>query len=130
MLEGLPDAPPEVPAVSDASASLEGRARAYLDINCAHCHRLEGSASNSGLFLDFTEDEGTAIGIGKHPVAAGRGSGDAELVIAPGEPGNSILTYRMASTEAGVAMPELGRAVVDEEGVALVRAWIAGMEEG
>lgn len=128
LLEGLPDAPPDVPAVSNESARLEARARAYLDINCAHCHRLQGSASNSGLFLDYTEDDPTKTGIGKHPVAAGRGSGDAEVVIVPGEPDNSILTYRMASTEAGVAMPELGRAVVDEDGVALVRAWIAGME--
>lgn len=129
MLTGLPDAPPAVPDVWDTSASLEGRARAYLDVNCAHCHRLEGSASNSGLFLGWTENEPTRIGIDKHPTAAGRGSGDAVYVIEPGAPDRSILTYRMASTEAGIAMPELGRSVVDADGVALVRAWIAGMEE-
>ena len=28
-----------------------------LDINCAHCHRLEGPASNSGLFLTFGESD-------------------------------------------------------------------------
>ena len=128
LLDGLPDAPPEVPTVSDARASLDSRARAYLDINCAHCHRAEGSASNSGLFLEYTEASPTKIGIGKHPTAAGRGSGDAAVVIEPGAPDASILTYRMASTEAGVAMPELGRAVVDEDGLALVRDWIAGME--
>ena len=74
--------------------------------------------------------DATKIGIGKHPTAAGRGSGDAIYVVAPGAPDSSILTYRMASTEAGVAMPELGRALVDEDGVELVRAWIAGMEKG
>ena len=128
ILDGLPDAPPAVTSVADLDASLEDRARAYLDVNCAHCHRLEGSASNSGLFLGWGEHDRVKIGIGKHPTAAGRGSGDAIHVIAPGEPERSILTYRMASTEPGVAMPELGRSVVDEEGVALVRGWIAGMD--
>ena len=117
-----------VPNVFDASAPLGSRARAYLDINCAHCHRLEGSASNSGLFLDYDEDNPTALGIGKHPTAAGRGSGVAVVVIEPGAPEESILVYRMASTEAGIAMPELGRAVIDEDGIALVRAWIAGLD--
>ena len=30
-------------------------ARAYLDVNCAHCHNPEGSASNSSLFLRWTD---------------------------------------------------------------------------
>ena len=130
ILTGLPDAPPAVPEAADATASLEARARAYLDINCAHCHKATGSASNSGLWLDWAETDPTRIGIAKHPTAAGRGSGDAVFVIAPGEPDKSILTYRMASNEPGIAMPELGRAVADEAGVDLVRAWIAGMDGG
>lgn len=128
MLSDLPDAPPAVPAESDMTASVESRARAYLDINCAHCHKATGSASNSGLWLDYNVDEATKLGIAKHPTAAGRGSGNATFVIAPGEPDNSILTFRMASTEAGIAMPELGRSVIDEDGVELVREWIASMQ--
>ncbi|MGB3625159.1 MAG: SO2930 family diheme c-type cytochrome [Henriciella sp.] len=128
ILEGLPDAPPEVPPLHDASASLEGRARAYLDINCAHCHRAEGSASNSGLWLSYTESDPTKIGLGKHPTAAGRGSGEGVFEIEPGAPDQSILAYRMASTEAGVAMPELGRALVDEDGLGVVRDWIGEMQ--
>ena len=45
----------------------------------------------------------------------------------PGDPEASILVYRMASAEPGVAMPELGKATVHEEGLALVERWIAGM---
>ena len=67
-------------------------------------------------------------GIGKHPVAAGRGAWKLFQVIVPGAPDRSILAYRMASTEPGVAMPELGRSVPDPEGLALVRDWIAEME--
>jgi hypothetical protein len=34
----------------------------------------------------------------------------------------------MASTEPGVMMPELGRTLVHEEGLTLIRAWIDGMK--
>ena len=119
---------PSVPAVWNEDIDLEQRARAYLDINCAHCHKATGSASNSGLWLDWAIEDAVKWGVGKHPTAAGRGSGDALVVIKPGQPEKSILAYRMASDEAGVAMPELGRALVHDEGVALIDAWIEQME--
>lgn len=128
ILEGVPDAFPPAPSVYDLSKPLDARARAWLDINCAHCHKPDGSASNSGLVLSATETDPVKIGIGKHPVAAGRGAGNLFQVIVPGAPDRSILAYRMASTEPGVAMPELGRSVHDPEGLALIREWIAGME--
>ncbi|KCZ90056.1 SO2930 family diheme c-type cytochrome [Hyphomonas johnsonii] len=128
MLDGLPGHPPVAPAIHDVRLPVADRARAYLDINCGHCHKATGSASNSGLWLDSGETSPVHIGVGKHPTAAGRGAGDSLYVIAPGAPDQSIMVYRMASTEPGVAMPELGRTVVDEDGVALVREWIASMD--
>ena len=68
-----------------------------------------------------------AIGIGKRPVAAGRGAGGHLFDIVPGSPDSSIMTYRMGSPEPGVAMPELGKATVDEEGLDIVRRWIEEM---
>lgn len=130
ILEGAP-APKKAPrtAVWDNPAEpLEARARAYLDGNCAHCHNARGMASNSGLFLDLEETNPSLIGVGKRPVAAGRGSGGLEFAIAPGQPDASILVHRMASTEPGVMMPELGRSLVHEEGLALVRDYIAKMQ--
>ena len=47
--------------------------------------------------------------------------------IVPGRPDESILAYRIASTHPGVMMPELGKRLVHDEGVALVREWIAAM---
>ncbi|MFN4185775.1 MAG: SO2930 family diheme c-type cytochrome [Hyphomonas sp.] len=128
ILEGLPESVEGEPYAFDASKPLDARARAWLDINCAHCHKADGSASNSGLWLSATEERGARIGLLKHPVAAGRGSGGLKQVIVPGDPGASILLYRMASTEPGVAMPELGRSVSDPESLALIREWIAAME--
>jgi len=131
ILEGAP-APEKAPRTAvwdNPSEPLEGRARAYLDGNCAHCHNARGMASNSGLFLDLEETNPSALGVGKRPVAAGRGSGNLEFAIAPGQPDASILAHRMASTEPGVMMPELGRSLVHEEGLALVRGYIAKMQK-
>jgi len=128
ILEGVPATRPVAPSVYDLSQPLDTRARAWLDINCAHCHKPDGSASNSGLVLSASETDPVKIGIAKRPVAAGRGAGDLFQVIVPGAPDRSILPFRMASVEPGIAMPELGRSVHDPEGLALIREWIAQME--
>lgn len=109
------------------SGTLRQRAQAYLRVNCGHCHAPKGSASNSGLFLDGSAKDAAAYGIGKRPVAAGRASGDLDFIIEPGKPDRSILVARMKSTDPGIAMPELGRALVHEEGVKLLEDWIASM---
>jgi len=129
LLEGAPPptARPRLAAWDDASQPVEARARAYLDVNCGHCHNPSGSASNSGLFLTAEETRPAALGIGKPPVAAGRGAGDLLVGVDPGHPDRSILAYRMASTEPGVMMPELGRTLRHEEGLDLVRAWIRAL---
>jgi uncharacterized repeat protein (TIGR03806 family) len=122
---------PTMPRWDDAaSAPLDARARAYLDVNCAHCHNPAGSASNSGLFLGYDVGDAKMLGIGKRPVAAGRGSGGRDFAIAPGDPDASIMIYRLESTEPGVAMPEVGRGTVHREGAALLRQWIASMPKG
>ena len=126
LLAGAPsnDSLPTVPAMGDADASVNSRARAYLDVNCAHCHRLEGPGSTSGLFLTYGEKNRTAWGYQKRPVAAGRGSGGMLYDIAPGDADASILHFRMASTDPGIMMPEVGRTMVDTEGLTLIRNWI------
>ena len=119
---------PAVPDFLDPGAPLDARARAWLDVNCAHCHRPEGPASNSGLFLTWGEKEPVRYGVNKRPVAAGKGSGGREFDIAPGDPDASILLYRVDSVEPGVMMPELGRHLPDPAAVALLREWIAAMK--
>ena len=125
LLDRLPADAPRLARWDDVNAPLVDRAAAYLETNCAHCHNANGAASNSGLFLDWHQPDATARGVGKHPVAAGRGSGGRLIDIASGRPDESIIAYRMASTEPGIAMPELGRNVTHAEGVKLIRDWIA-----
>ncbi len=127
LLSGLVENLPKVPETHNTSFPLNVRARAYLDINCAHCHKPDGSASNSGLMLEWGETDQTRLGVGKRPTAAGRGAGGLLTVITPGKPDTSILAFRMQSAEPGIDMPELGRTLVHDEGVALIREWITEM---
>ena len=108
-----------------SKARVRQAARAYLDVNCAHCHRPQASASNSGLDLRWEQADPSLLGIMKRPVAAGRGAGSMLFDVVPGKPDESILAHRMASAEPGVAMPELGKDTVDTEAVAVIRRWIA-----
>lgn len=108
----------------EKSGTLDERARSYLDINCAHCHSDEGPAKNSGLNLTIFETDSYRLGINKKPVAAGRGSGNLKFGIVPGHPEASILVHRMSTQEPGTMMPELGRTVPHDEGLALIKAWI------
>ena len=129
LLSGAPDLA-EIPAAADwhdVTAPLDKRARTWLDVNCAHCHRAEGPASNTGLFLTYGEDVPVRYGVLKRPAAAGRGSGDREFDIVPGEPDRSILTYRVESTVPGVMMPELGRHIADPDAVKLLAEWIGSL---
>lgn len=112
----------------DPKASLDARARAYLDINCGHCHNPKGPGNTSGLWLDAATDEPLRLGRCKLPIAAGKGTGDRRHDIVPGQPDASILAYRMASDDPSAMMPELGRSVVHDEGVRLIHDWIAAMD--
>ena len=130
LLEGGPS-PRQAPrnAVwTDETASLDARARAYLDINCSHCHNRVGPADTSGLHLEPWTPPSPQLGFCKLPIAAGSGTGDRKYDIHPGKPEDSIFIYRMASTDPAAMMPELGRSLAHEEGVALVYAWIETLQ--
>ncbi len=131
VLQNLPDAKSvkTLPIWNDdRSGPLQQRARAWLDINCAHCHQPTGSARQSGLDLRYTQTDPAQHGVMKMPIAAGRGSGGRLYDIVPGKAEGSVLIYRLESTEPGVMMPELPRRMIDVEGVKLIKEWINSMK--
>lgn len=129
-LDAVPSGADSLPRWTGRSSAAEiaPYARAYLDVNCAHCHQPGGGASNSGLDLRWEQHEPVALGVMKRPVAAGRGAGGHLFDVLPGQPDKSILVYRMESREPGVVMPEIGTSTIDRDGTAVVRQWIAEME--
>ena len=128
-LQGLPtlDHVPQNARWGDPHASLNDRARSYLDVNCSHCHSEVGPADTSGLFLEPSTPVGPNLGVCKLPIAAGSGTGNRPYDIVPGEPENSILVYRIDNVEPDEMMPELGRSTIHAEGLELVEQWIAAM---
>lgn len=130
ILAGMPDLSKveQLPDWKDSvHFTLEQRARAYLDVNCAHCHTKGGDAYDTGLFLEYEQKDTHYLGIMKEPVSAGAGAGGLNYDIIPGDARHSILAYRMNSKEPGTAMPELARTIIHKEGVQLIIDWIRKM---
>lgn len=85
----------------NTTVSVENRARAYLDINCAHCHSQNGKASDSRIFLGYElQFNETKISTNETAIKNAISSGK---------------------------MPMLGTTTIDEEGLLLVKAYIDGL---
>ncbi|HET7505923.1 MAG TPA: hypothetical protein VFK02_33115, partial [Kofleriaceae bacterium] len=139
MLTGAPPSS-EAPAAYDlrpieaggtgalAPADLDTAARAYLDINCAHCHNPRGvQGMTSQLFLNHDNTDAFHLGVCKRPGSAGAGTGGFTFDIVPGSPDTSILYFRTETQKVGAMMPLLGRSLTHERGAELLHAWIAAM---
>lgn len=139
---GLLDrAPDDAPAATDARTLvgvdpatlpddvLFPAARDYLDVNCAHCHNPDGDEGRSSqLFLNQDNDDPFRLGVCKKPGSAGKGTGGLTYDVVPGQPEASILWYRLQTDTLGEMMPDIGRSLVDVDGVALVAEWIRRLE--
>lgn len=109
---------------SDQTAALAPRARSYLHVNCAHCHRENaGGAVNSWMNYELPLEKMSLVGT--RPTQGTFGLAPA-FVVAPGDPFHSVLYYRVSKVGPG-RMPHLGSEMVDEQGTALLRDWIAGL---
>lgn len=127
MLEALPkwNVPGSSGMAADSAEDKHLRARAFLEVNCYHCHNPGGGAQNSGLRLDsFTNPMTTRQGICKPPIAAGKGADSGTYDIQAGSSGVSILVNRVASTDPGIKMPPTARSVMQGEAVLLLTDWV------
>jgi uncharacterized repeat protein (TIGR03806 family) len=115
---------PRLASIDDTGASLEHRARSYLDANCAHCHRPGAVRAH----FDASYDAGTSSAgpIGAE-VANALGTAGARVIVG-GDATRSIAARRIASTDPAIRMPPLASNVVDERGVATMRDWIGSLE--
>lgn len=116
--------PSRLPSMANpqlGKGSIDARARAYLDANCAHCHRPGGWAPGDvGLDLRYeTEIEATGL---CDTMKYFEWAGTAR--VAPGDPERSGLLARFLR-EDSLRMPSVGTSVVDASGAALLRGWIA-----
>jgi uncharacterized repeat protein (TIGR03806 family) len=100
---------------------LPERAITYLRANCASCHRREGYAKGSGVFFESAEAIAATV------CRSTKNVDGRDRVIVPGEPEASALVARMLSTDPYRHMPQGPIHIPDPDGIALLRAWIAGL---
>ncbi len=116
-----PDQQPRLSDPYDQAADLDHRARAYLHVNCAHCHRFNGGGA-AKIYVPFDKPIYQTEALGTRPTQGTFGIHDA-MIIAPGDPHRSVLYFRMAKAGPG-HMPHLGSQFIDRQGLALIRDWI------
>jgi putative heme-binding domain-containing protein len=108
----------------DGTQSLEARARSWLHVNCAGCHRFNGGGVVAA-HLNLDKPLAELRVVNERPTR-----GDFELrdarIVAAGQPYHSTLLYRIA-TEGSGHMPHVGSQTADEAGVRLIRDWIASL---
>lgn len=123
---GTPEVVDAVVRWDDAYASLQDRVRAYVDMNCAHCH-AEGSHCDYRPMRFAWHETANPLNLGLCVPPDEEVIPALTHIVNAGNPGRSVMHYRLASTEEAVRMPLLGRTVVHEEGLALITQWIESL---
>ena len=110
----------------DDQFSLEQRSRVWLDVNCAMCHRPNGSG-NATIDLQFDTPLQETKTIEVLPAQGDLGVADAKI-IAKGEPERSLLVHRVETLGQG-RMPGTGSNRIDAKAVELLTQWIRQMAD-
>ena len=112
---------------ADPDADIEERVRAYLDMNCAHCHRQGSHCDYRPVRFAYSETvDPNNLGICVEPDQ----QFDPSLthIITPGNVNRSMLHFRMNTNEEDKRMPLLGRTIIHREGVQLITDYINSLE--
>lgn len=135
LIVGLPRSVERTPPRIAARSGTERAALGYLHGNCGHCHNAQGPLNNIGMVLRHETGPtapaaiATTVAQPLKSLAPGQPAGTVWR-IKPGRPDQSGLAQRIASRYPALQMPPLGTELVDDEAVALLRRWIAELEEG
>lgn len=109
------------------TAPLDARARAYLHVNCAGCHRPNGGAVGE-MDLRFGAPFSSMKACGALAIEGDFGVAGAKLLV-PSSPSTSLISLRPKTLGYG-RMPPLGSSEVDVAGLAVLDAWISALPAG
>jgi uncharacterized repeat protein (TIGR03806 family) len=119
---------PQLPALArsdDPMASLETRARSYLDVNCSYCHQPGGPGV--ARFDARLSTPLALAGLVNGPLLNQAGD-PANRVVVPGDLAHSRIWQRITVRGAD-QMPPLATYERDLAGEALIRAWISALAD-
>ncbi|MGH7336727.1 MAG: parallel beta-helix domain-containing protein, partial [Myxococcota bacterium] len=122
--------PARLAQMTAAEIDEELRVRGFIETNCAHCHNRDGLAQSTGVFFDTFRRVNLNYGICKSPTTAGSSSGGRNFDIVPGSANDSIVSFRVHSTDASAQMPPIARSVSHNEAVGLLDDWIDNVVDG
>jgi uncharacterized repeat protein (TIGR03806 family) len=92
-----------LPNWDDSSVALDNRARAYIDVNCAHCHISGGQCEDQSIlnlaYETMLEETNILDQI-------------------------ETIEFRISEYNAGISMPFIGTTILHTEGVALIQAYL------
>ncbi len=110
--------------LDDVTAPVEHRVRSYLDSNCSQCHQPGSSVPHFDARLHVPlRAQNLVNGI----IEGQFNLGPDGRYLKPGDPALSAIHVRAASAVPGVAMPPLGKHVVDQQAVNLLQSYISGL---
>ena len=106
----------------DQGASLEARARSYLDANCSSCHAPGIVTADWDARMSTPLAEQRLIGGRARNPRAG-----ATYLLKAGAPEESLLYLRVRTVDPELRMPPLSRNRIDEAGSRLLADWITSL---
>ncbi|HEY4416572.1 MAG TPA: chitobiase/beta-hexosaminidase C-terminal domain-containing protein [Verrucomicrobiae bacterium] len=108
-------------AITNLTASLEDRARSYLDANCVQCHQPGGSGpSFDARFETPLASQNLINGV----LSKGDLGYDHAFIVAPRDVWRSVLYDRMNSVDSTIKMPPLARNLIDTNAISVMGDWI------
>jgi uncharacterized repeat protein (TIGR03806 family) len=111
-------------ALTNLNASLEQRARSYLDANCAQCHT---PLNTSGIRANFDARYDTPPAqqnITNYPAGNALGISDNACIVKSKDIWRSVLYARINTTNNAIKMPPLARNLIDTNAVQVFTDWI------
>jgi uncharacterized repeat protein (TIGR03806 family) len=107
--------------LTNLTASLQERARSYLDANCVQCHQPGGTGPT---FDARYETPLASQSITNVPAVKGNLGVDNAMIVMPRDIWRSMLYARMNTTNDTYKMPNLARNLIDTNAVQVMGDWI------